>query len=63
MYMINFLFETTILLLYISYIGQIGGLILGLVMREITTKKQIKYFLIPLGFLLYIRDCYRNMEE
>lgn len=63
MYMISFLFETTIILLYITYIIQVGGLVLGLAMNEIKTRQQIKYFLIPLGFLLYIRDCYHNMEE
>lgn len=63
MYMINFLFEITILLLYIIYIIQVAGLVVGLLMDQINDRKTVKYLLIPLGFILYIMDKYRDMDE
>lgn len=63
MYMIKFLWEITVIFLYISYITQIISLVSGLFFNQITTKRQIKYLAIPFGFILYIIDSYKDMEE
>ena len=63
LYMIQFLFETTVIMIYISYIAQIVALLVGLYYEQITKKQQVKYLIIPLGFILYIKYVYDNMEE
>lgn len=46
-----------------SYVTQIMILILGLAMGDIRKKKIFLYCVIPLGFILYLVDIYKQLED